>query len=107
MASAPDPPTRQVTYTAAGFINRNKDDLSDALAELLATQTAFEHLKPLVLDISQRRGSAIGAGAATATRRLKSRLTIAKDFGDSMNALMERVGLWSMLDPIASLRGQN
>jgi len=75
----------QVVYNVNGFVEMNKDEISDTIMSLLESKSSFKRLKSLATSHFQKQGN---RGKETDKRK---RVTIASQFGASMQTLMHKL----------------
>ena len=77
----------EVSYTAEGFVDMNKDELSAGVTALCLEKTGLEHLRLLAAADAQRKTEEAGSGGSKGrARSAKRRKTVAKAFGESIEA---------------------
>ena len=97
----------EVRYEIAGFIEKNRDDLSPTISELLEVHTQLKQLKQLanaekkamaVTVLDKERDAAAGRGKRGGGRKgggggRTRKKTVSESFGDSLTALMDKLGM--------------
>jgi len=84
----------EVTYDITGFVEKNKDELSADIEELLTLKNKWETLSNLCKRDFEKKADADAAKAATSKKKAggaKKKKTVARTFGDSLVALMTKL----------------
>ena len=84
----------EVTYDITGFVEKNKDELSVDIEELLNEKTKFEQLQALARRDAEKKADADAAKAAPTKKNKgggKKKKTVSRTFGDSLVALMTKL----------------
>ena len=82
----------EVTYTIAGFVEKNKDALSKDIAALLEESTGWEQLRMLAVQDRQRKLDAAAASKASTKKGGPSKKkTVGRAFGESLTALNSKL----------------
>ena len=84
----------EVTYDITGFVEKNKDELSLDIEELLTIKSKLEQLVALAKRDAEKRADAEEASASASKKNKgggKKKKTVSKAFGDSLVALMTKL----------------
>jgi len=84
----------EVTYDITGFVEKNKDELSTDIEELLTVKTKFQQIMDLAKRDAEKKADAEAAKAATSKKSKgggKKKKTVSRTFGDSLVALMTKL----------------
>ena len=84
----------EVVYTIEGWIEKNKDELSQDIMDLITKETQFANLARLCNHDIEKKADADAAAAAGKKKKGgggKKKKTVSKTFGDSLVALMTKL----------------
>ena len=84
----------EVTYDITGFVEKNKDELSMDIEELLMEKTKFEQMMALAKHDAEKRADADAAKAASSKKSkggAKKKKTVSRTFCDSLTQLMTKL----------------
>jgi len=84
----------EVTYDITGFVEKNKDELSVDIEELLTEKNKWETLITLTKRDAEKKADADAAKAASSKKKgggAKKKKTVARSFSESLVALMTKL----------------
>ena len=81
----------EVQYTAAGFVERNRNELSDDITELLELGTSWQALRDLARANAQQQRSTAKASETSGQAKPK-RKTVSEGFSKQLSTLMGKLG---------------
>ena len=84
----------EVTYDITNFVEKNKDELSTDIEELILNTSKFEQLSALAKRDIEKRADMEAAKAASSKKSkggAKKKKTVSRTFGDSLVALMTKL----------------